>query len=50
MQETKEAICVRPPTVCWMDERESDAEKGMQEKNEPTTLPTPWQKKLFFFF
>lgn len=41
-QETIEANCVLPPTVNWMEDLESEAENGMQEKNEPTILPAPY--------
>lgn len=49
--EISEAICVLPPVVCCMAERDSDAANGIHEKNEPTTLPEPianssWLKSI----
>lgn len=35
------AICVRPPTVCCINDLLKDAETGIQEKKEPTTLLIP---------
>lgn len=40
-QDTTLAICVRPPTVCWMRDLLREAEIGMQEKKDPTTLLKP---------
>lgn len=40
-QEMSDASCVTPPTVCWINERDSDAENGMHEKNEPRMFPEP---------
>lgn len=40
--DTTEAICVFPPTDCWIRDLDKDADIGMHEKNEPTTFPAPW--------
>lgn len=40
-QDMSDASCVIPPTVCWISERESEAEKGMHAKNEPKMFPVP---------
>lgn len=50
-QDIMEAICVRPPVDCCIAERESDAENGRHEKNEPNTLDAPiannsWLKSI----
>lgn len=39
------AICVFPPTVCWIKDLLSDAENGIHEKNDPTTLLIPYLNK-----
>lgn len=40
-QDTILAICVRPPTACWMRDLLKEAEIGIHEKKEPTTLLKP---------
>lgn len=35
------AICVRPPTVCWINDLLKDADTGIHEKKDPTTLLKP---------
>lgn len=40
-QETIDASCDLPPTVCCMRDLERDAVNGIQEKNDPTTFPIP---------
>lgn len=39
--EMTDANCVTPPTVCWISDRDKDAEKGKHEKNEPRMFPVP---------
>jgi len=41
------AICVFPPTFCWIKLRESDAANGTQEKNELNKLPQPWTNQMW---
>lgn len=41
-QDTMLAICVRPPTVCWMRDLLKEADIGMHEKKEPIILLKPW--------
>lgn len=50
-QEITEAICVLPPVVNWIIERDREAENGRQEKNDPNTLLVPiasssWLKSI----
>lgn len=39
--EITDASCVIPPTVCWISDRDRDAENGKHEKNEPRIFPVP---------
>lgn len=40
-QEIKDASWVLPPTVCCISDLDSEAEKGMHEKNDASTFPDP---------
>lgn len=44
-QEIKDVSWVCPPTECWIVDREIEAANGMHPKNEPNTLPTPYNNK-----
>lgn len=41
LQDTIEAICVFPPTVCWINDLDREAVTGIHEKNDPTRFPDP---------
>lgn len=49
--ETSDAICVRPPVDSCMADRDSDADSGRHEKNDPNTFDAPsasssWLKSI----
>lgn len=41
VHDTRLAICVRPPTVCWIRDLLKDADTGIHEKKDPATLLKP---------
>lgn len=40
-----DASCVFPPTVCWMRDRDKEADTGKHEKNDPRMFPEPWERE-----